>query len=309
MERRERYDPEDIENLLTERGFDELLEEERAFVLRHMSGREEYDRMRALLHYTRPDERSHTMIEPEERVRTNVMNAFRAQREPTWRVWLNSVMAWFAPSETADLWRPALALGTLALLVIAGVFTVQYVGGPEHGGLAEAREAERSTSKSTPTQVEVQAEDASGTTSIADMEPAPRSEEVAEPRETHDLMTDPQGASTEKEPLYKALDEVPDVPVRELSESEEITYGTNELEMDLALEDDMKKESRIPTGHVVTQEELMTNQSLANTDVSAAKKSSGKARSKASSVADGSNITSRPLGEDPRLLGLVTAGW
>ena len=79
--------------------------------------------------------------------------------------------------------------------------------------------------------------------------------------------------------------------------------------MDLALEDDMKKESRIPTGHVVTQEELMTNQSLANTDVSAAKKSSGKARSKASSVADGSNITSRPLGEDPRLLGLVTAGW
>ena len=37
MERREHYDPEDIESLLQERGFDELLEEERAYVLRHLT--------------------------------------------------------------------------------------------------------------------------------------------------------------------------------------------------------------------------------------------------------------------------------
>ena len=48
MERRELYDPEDIESLLQERGYDELLEEERAFVLRHLSGREEYEAMRTL---------------------------------------------------------------------------------------------------------------------------------------------------------------------------------------------------------------------------------------------------------------------
>ena len=53
MERHERYDPEDIESLLSERGFDELLPDERAFVLRHVNGREEYERMRALLHYVR----------------------------------------------------------------------------------------------------------------------------------------------------------------------------------------------------------------------------------------------------------------
>ena len=41
MEPRELYDPEDIEQLLIERAFDELLEEERAFVLRHLSDRTE----------------------------------------------------------------------------------------------------------------------------------------------------------------------------------------------------------------------------------------------------------------------------
>ena len=45
MERRELYEPEDIEQLLIERPYDELLEMERAFVLRHLSGRDEYEAM------------------------------------------------------------------------------------------------------------------------------------------------------------------------------------------------------------------------------------------------------------------------
>ena len=45
MERTERYDPEDLEQLMLERSFDELLGEERAFALRHLQGRAEYEQM------------------------------------------------------------------------------------------------------------------------------------------------------------------------------------------------------------------------------------------------------------------------
>lgn len=129
MERHERYDPEDIESLLSERGFDELLPDERAFVLRHVSGREEYERMRALLHYVRPDERQRGGIDPEDRVRENVLAAFRAQQQPAWRIWLNSVSLWLAPKEAAAAWRPALAFGSLALLIVAGVVVMRHFDG------------------------------------------------------------------------------------------------------------------------------------------------------------------------------------
>ena len=42
MERREQYDPDDIEALLMERPFHDLLPEERAFVPRHLSARDAY---------------------------------------------------------------------------------------------------------------------------------------------------------------------------------------------------------------------------------------------------------------------------
>ena len=80
MELREHYDPEDIENLLQERGFDELLEEERAYVLRHLTGREEYETMRALLNQVRDDGRTRDLISVDDGVRTNVLAALRGLR-------------------------------------------------------------------------------------------------------------------------------------------------------------------------------------------------------------------------------------
>ncbi|MBK6832337.1 MAG: hypothetical protein IPG92_17090 [Flavobacteriales bacterium] len=97
MERREHYDPEDIESLLQERGFDELLEEERAYVLRHLTGREEYEAMRALLYQVRDDERMHPPIQADADVKNAVMAAFRAQQQPQWRIWLNSLGTCYGP--------------------------------------------------------------------------------------------------------------------------------------------------------------------------------------------------------------------
>ena len=122
MEPRERYQPEDIEALLHERGFDELLDEERAFVLRHLSGRDEYEAMRSLLQHTH-DDRTHTAtVEAEPHVRAHLMDVFRAEQRPQWRIWLNGVGAWLLPRNLGGIWRPALAFGT----VVAAVwFTVR----------------------------------------------------------------------------------------------------------------------------------------------------------------------------------------
>lgn len=137
MERTERYDPEDLEHLMLERGFDELLEEERAYALRHLEGRGEYERMRALLHHVREEKRGHQDANPA--VRERVLQAFREQQRPQWRIWLNSVGGFLFPQRPALYWRPALALGTVAVLVFAGLMAWNNGGPEEHKVLAEVR--------------------------------------------------------------------------------------------------------------------------------------------------------------------------
>lgn len=120
MERPERYDPEDLEHLMLERGFDELLAEERAFALRHLNDRGEYERMRALLLLVQ--DHRHTTSGPPEAdtaVREHVLHTFRMGHQPTWRIWLNSIGAFLLPEKPAAYWRPALALAVVALVGVA----------------------------------------------------------------------------------------------------------------------------------------------------------------------------------------------
>lgn len=116
MERMERYDPEDLEQLMLERGFDELLEEERAYALRHLAGRAEYERMRALLLHVREEAGQAPDLDAGPVVRERLLQAFRSQREPRWRIWLNTVPGLLLPPAPAFPWRPALALGAVAVI-------------------------------------------------------------------------------------------------------------------------------------------------------------------------------------------------
>jgi hypothetical protein len=194
------------------------------------------------------------------------------------------------------------------LLVVAGVFTVQYLGGPERGGLAEVRKVERPSSKTTPAPTVAPGEKASGTSSSSDLVPTSDGAVEAESVDVPDLKADQRTANTNERSKDMALDEVRAASEREISDAA-FEHGTSELEMDLAFEEMEEKEGTISTGHIVTQEELLTNQSLANTDISAAKKATGTARTKVSRATDATMMTSRRLGQDPQLLGLVTAGW
>lgn len=141
MERRERYDPEDIESLLTERSFDELLEEERAYVLRHLTDRNEYETMRGLLLHMRTSDREQDPLVAPESVRSNVINAFRAQQRPKWQIWLNSVGTLIWPKDMSAMWRPALAFASLAVLITAGVLLVQNYGA-HNSELAELKDVD-----------------------------------------------------------------------------------------------------------------------------------------------------------------------
>ena len=291
MERREQYDPEDIESLLQERGFDELLEEERAYVLRHLSGREEYEQMRALLHQVRDNDREFAPIEADELVRMNVMQAFRSQQQPQWKIWLNSIGAIFTPGEGSAMWRPALAIGSIVLLFGLGIYLVR---GPIAGDQQELAEVRRQKAD----------------------EPLPR--KTSEVEETDQALipsvksdTFPGDPAAEKRSRSSG-DLTP--AMASAMEKMEPTDGVQIEEH--AIENKMTEleiHSTAPTsGHVVTEFELARNQSMANV--------SGKVPARASKEsandggADGyplshSNASSRSVAEDPALLDLLSAGW
>lgn len=305
MERHERYDPEDIESLLSERGFDELLPDERAFVLRHMSGRDEYERMRALLHYVRPDERDRGTIEPEDRVRANVLAAFRAQQQPQWRIWLNGISLWLAPKEASahPLWRPALAFGSLALLIVAGVVAVrQFDGIGQPAAVAELKQEEISPAPSPSVKLEDQ----------PTVQPAEELKEAV-----------PANSSVEQLQMLdveRAAGLVAEEPVMEMETRDAVAVPMPAEDLEAEVVEFQFTAPQVTTSgsanatvplydsHVVTSDELSRNMSSTNVvgeiAIAEAAKATGK-RSKSLVQPD----KSRSLAEDPGVLSLVAAGW
>ncbi len=195
MERRELYDPEDIEQLLIERAYDDLLEEERSFVLRHLTGRAEYEAMRALLLRVHEDERPAGSLDADPEVRTHVIDVFRAQQRPQWRIWLNTVQAFLLPREASAMWRPALALGSLALLVTFSVINLRTQDKAGTNALAEVKQQPASTGKATAVPTEQQPAAPPEATSAG---PASSLEDHPQPTRNMDLPVDDVSAATAK---------------------------------------------------------------------------------------------------------------
>lgn len=305
MERREHYDPEDIENLLQERGYDELLEEERAYVLRHLSGRDEYEAMRTLLLQVKEDDRRVEPLTVDPDVRENVMAVFRAQQRPQWQIWLNSVGTLLWPKEASAMWRPALAFATLAVLIVVGVQVMRK--GPDavkQQQMAEARpkpaaETDRSTADSmrVPSASEEQA-GAAGATAQA-----------AQP------VTTAQVIEHLESPAMPAMD---DASEESFAEAEAVRESTHDLEKAPASHAEpmaerelaakaLKEEARevrttaagSVASHVVTADELTTNMSTANTSE----------RSKVYAFRQKKNDSGTSLSDAPEVMALLTTGW
>lgn len=308
MERRERYDPEDIESLLSERSFDALLDEERVFVLRHLSGREEYERMRALLLYVRPDERSRRDdLEPEERIRQHVLVTFRAQQKPQWRIWLNTLATWASPADMTQLWRPALAFGSLAVLVVAGYVAVETFNADKASGLAEL---EKLPGRETP---ELTALDTAKSDNTTEREAEVESAEPSQKKKQEGPTPTASGGST----LSESPEESKDVgylsAAREsdaLTEDQVLFVPSATATMtadDLAKEEGQLERSATTFSHVVTAEELVRNQSTSN--ISGIEKAITAKRSKQSERTATNLAESRSVAADPGIMGLLAAGW
>ena len=93
----EKYDPEDLEQLMRERKFEQLLEEEKAYVLRHMSGPEEYEQVRRTLLAVAAHMEKDVEIEPDPDIKQALMSKFANEDKGGFTYWLNSVQAFLLP--------------------------------------------------------------------------------------------------------------------------------------------------------------------------------------------------------------------
>ena len=282
MERREQYLPEDIESLLHERGFDELLEEERAFVLRHLSGRDEYEAMRTLLHQLKEDDRAQPPLTEDGSVRQAVMAAFRAQQQPQWRIWLNSVGGLFWPKEMSDLWKPALAFGSLALLVAVGLQVMRSTPITSEKRMAQLEE------RKTPAATVNKENLAPVAAPALDTERAsPSTSQVPE------KLTVPPAATVEIAPMEEMADDAEEPLVAE----DRAPVPAAKWESAKAATTDAGSVT-----HVVTAQELATNMSTTN--------ATGRAFSEVLSRKDKRSIEEAAvLSNSPELLALLNTGW
>lgn len=91
------YGPEDIEELLRSKAFDELYPEEKEYVLKHVSGKEEYSQLQDTLSNLVDSEEGKAFRPPDPKVKEALLKEFRVQHRqesgrPTWS--LNSLFKW-----------------------------------------------------------------------------------------------------------------------------------------------------------------------------------------------------------------------
>lgn len=113
------YRPEDIEALLKSKSFDELYEEEKSFVLKHLSSAAEYELLRKTFHHIHTsigDDADEDFLPPPQ-LKENLVSAFRAQRATAPAFRLNQVLLFLR--DVVNPRRPAFvyALGVIVLLI------------------------------------------------------------------------------------------------------------------------------------------------------------------------------------------------
>lgn len=297
MDHSERYDPEDIEHLMAERSFAELLPEERAYVLRHLSGPEEYEAMRALMLHLKEGPEEGEPMDADPMVRERVMSAFRDAQQPRWRIWLNSVGTWFIPEDGFAVWRPALVLGTLALLVVSTVVVVQRMNSSENA-LAEVKPAKQLGNEEGRAPMQQTDTDPAVTAAPTDHEEKGPGSAVATRNLQEDVTPMPQQAYAEE-----AKPDVPATTAHAVMD-ERMATAQEAPEDAVAFSDaEVARKEQQSSGHVVTLEELSTNMSVAN--------ATGKVRAAAppAPMRERDAGLSRSVAQQPELLQLVAAGW
>ncbi len=279
---------------MLERNFDELLAEERAYALRHLANREEYERMRTLLHHAREEGDGQLPVDADPAVREHVLQVFRAQRHPRWTIWLNSLGGFLLPARPMQLWRPVLTLGTLAVLVFTAVEAYNSID--RNGGktLAEVKQQNTPPAPVQPARMEKQ-------------EASSQTEEAVSPAPIGSLQNEVAAEPTQMAPAAPS--------VAQAMEHEERTKAapTSQLaEQSRSAEESITADSMEQTAATTT----ISRDEVAVTSMDAARqagkrelKETDRTRAKAySEVAADNPQAPQPYTEDD-LLGLLRAAW
>lgn len=113
------YDPEDLEALMLNKSFDELLPDERTFVLQHLSGEREYESMRQLL-FQSMESMQDSQPQPPDALKDRVMNEFREHRQSQSQkyVWLNFLTQLWVAFRSKPVMQFATACAVLLFVVV-----------------------------------------------------------------------------------------------------------------------------------------------------------------------------------------------
>ena len=254
--------------------------------------------MRALLGQVREDDRRREPLVADRAVRDHVMAAFRANQRPQWQVWLNTVGLLLWPKEMSALWRPALAFGSLALLIVAGVWVTRNMdGGSESAQVAELK-------KETPLPEKPEAGEAPAQNAQAKDETTARSAAAptAEPFTQQEVMD---------APIESAEAVAEEDVAKDMQRDSEATAAAGALREEKSVLGDAvaAPTPAVTTGavsHVVTEAEMSRNMSTVNaTGTLHQIETVAIAKRKKEDAA----TLSTSLGANPELLALLSNGW
>lgn len=125
MERDERYDPQDIEKLMQEKSFAELLADEQEFVLKHLENESEYEQVRSVMFSIKEHIEDGGTVAPPPELRRELIAAFKKEQKKGYRYWLNSISVLFFPQEGHAFWAPAMRFASVAALIGIAFFSYQ----------------------------------------------------------------------------------------------------------------------------------------------------------------------------------------
>jgi hypothetical protein len=173
MEKKFKYDPEDIESLLMHKQFNELFEEEREFILQHIEGEEEYESLRKTLFELHDTSMTAEWLEPEPSIKEALMKEFAQEKKGSFRIWLNSL---FVIPEIVWYRRPAIQVtfaGVCALIAVVFILKMEN----KRPDIASTKGANNSIS--TPTEIQEEGKNLfADNLQAKEFPPAPKATEI-----------------------------------------------------------------------------------------------------------------------------------
>jgi len=122
MKEKKIYDPEDLNKLLRNKSFDQLLSEEKDFVKEHIDSSAEYAKLRNLL-LNIEDQAWDETPDPNPRVKEFLVRKHASTKKKTMKVWLNGFFG-FGASNVSWYQKPAFQVGLASCIVLFTVISI-----------------------------------------------------------------------------------------------------------------------------------------------------------------------------------------